>query len=69
MALYYLEEVSRRKENPRRFVTERRGLRTWVSKDRAKKYTPRRLMVTLAELRHSPFVFQPTPVEVEHEPT
>ena len=70
MALYYIEEVSLRKESPRRFVTGNRwGHYHWAQKDKAKKYTPGELLEVLVVLRGSPFVFQPIPVEVEYEPT
>lgn len=69
MSLYYIEEVSRRKEHPRRFLTERWGEYLWTSKGRAKKYTPKELMAVLVYLRGYSGVLQPSPVEVEHEPT
>lgn len=70
MALYYIEEVSSRKEDPRRFVTERRGHYFWAYKDGAKKYTPKELMAVLVELDGGTWALQPIPVEVvEHEPT
>lgn len=70
MALYYfLEEVSRRKENPRRFVTEYRGQYRWTIKASAKMYPPKEVVVALAELGAHKWVFQPSPVEVVHEPT
>lgn len=68
MALYYLEEVSRRKENPRRFVTGVRGSYQWTTKASAKEYTPKEVVVALAELGVHRWVFQPTLVEVKHEP-
>lgn len=69
MALYYIEEVSRLKENPRRFLYEYRGQYRWTTQATAKKYTPKGVMVALEELSGGPGVLQPTPVEVVHEPT
>lgn len=69
MALYYLEEVSRRKERPSRFVSESRGHYFWASRDKASKYTPKEMLAVLVELGSGPWVFQPNLVEVEHEPT
>ena len=70
MALYFIEEVSRRKEYPKRFVSQGIGGRyIWASKDKAIKCTPRKLMTVLEELGRGPWVFQPTLVEVDHEPT
>jgi len=69
MALYYIEEVSYRKDHPKRFITERRGHYFWSYRHAAKKYTPSEMLAAIAYLGNGAGVLQPTLVEVEHEPT